>query len=125
MDIKKVGTNDIDNVLARMDPNEIDGLAVGAIQLDQTGKVMFYSAAEGRITGRDPKAMIGKNFFTEIAPCANTPKFAGVFKAGVAAGTLNTKFEYLFDYKMKPTKVGVHLKKAISGDTYWVIVQRV
>ncbi len=125
MEIKTLKADELDNVLARMDPKEIDGLAFGAIQLDGKGKILSYNAAEGQITGRNPKDTIGKNFFTEVAPCTNSPKFFGVFKAGVAAGNLNTMFEYVFDYKMTPTKVRVVLKKAISGPTFWVIVRRV
>lgn len=125
MEIKTIKGNELDNVLARMDPKEIEKLAYGAIQLDATGKILFYNSAEGKITGRDPQAVIGKNFFRDVAPCTNSPKFFGVFKAGVAAGKLDTMFEYVFDYQMKPTKVLVHLKKAMSGDTYWVIVRRV
>ena len=125
MEIKTLKADEIDNVLARMDPKEIDGLAFGAIQLDGKGKILSYNTAEGQITGRNPKDTIGKNFFTEVAPCTNSPKFFGVFKAGVAAGNLNTMFEYVFDYKMTPTKVRVVLKKAISAPTFWVIVRRV
>ena len=125
MEIKKISADDDENVLARMSPTEIDAMPFGAIQLDGTGKILFYSAAEGRITDRNPKEVVGKNFFRDVAPCTETPKFAGVFRAGVAAGTLNTRFEYVFDYKMKPTKVSVHLMKALSGETYWVIVRRV
>jgi photoactive yellow protein len=124
MEIKTLKADELDNVLARMNPKEIEGLAFGAIQLDANGKILFYNAAEGQITGRDPKDVLGKNFFRDVAPCTNSPKFSGVFKAGVAAGNLDTMFEYIFDYKMKPTKVRVHLKKALSGDTYWVIVRR-
>ena len=125
MEIKTLKADELDNVLARMDPKEIDGLAFGAIQLDGKGKILSYNTAEGQITGRNPKDTIGKNFFTEVAPCTNSPKFFGVFKAGVAAGNLNTMFEYIFDYKMTPTKVRVVLKKAISAPTFWVIVRRV
>jgi photoactive yellow protein len=125
MEIKTFKGNELDNVLARMDPKEIEKLAFGAIQLDATGKILFYNAAEGKITGRDPRQVIGKNFFKDVAPCTNSPKFSGVFQAGVATGKLDTMFEYVFDYQMKPTKVLVHLKKAMSGDTYWVIVRRV
>ena len=125
MEIKTLKADELDNVLARMNPKEIEGLAFGAIQLDADGKILFYNAAEGQITGRNPADVLGKNFFRDIAPCTNSPKFSGVFKTGVAAGKLDTIFEYIFDYKMKPTKVCVHLKKAMSGDTYWVIVRRV
>ncbi|MFP4282841.1 MAG: photoactive yellow protein [Opitutales bacterium] len=125
MEIKTLKSNDLDNTLARLDPKEIDALPMGAIQLDARGTILFYNSAEGQITGRNPKAVIGKNFFRDVAPCTNSPQFYGVFKAGVAAGNLNTVFQYVFDYKMTPTKVRVHLKKARSGDTYWVLVQRV
>ncbi|WP_281256387.1 hypothetical protein [Arsukibacterium tuosuense] len=33
---------------------------------------------------------------------------------------MNTMFEYTFDYEMKPTRVKVHMKKAMVGDSYWV-----
>ena len=124
MELRTLKNNDLDNVLARMNPKEIDALAFGAIQLDANGTILFYNSAEGHITGRKPADVIGKNFFRDVAPCTNSPKFHGVFKTGVAANNLDTVFEYVFDYNMKPTKVQVHLKKAISGSTYWVIVRR-
>jgi len=68
--------------------------------------------------------MIGKHLFAEVAPCADTPRFYGEFKKGVAKGYLNTMFEYVFNYNMKPTKVEVHLKKALVDNTCWVFVKR-
>lgn len=118
------GKADIENVMAAMSKAEIDGLAFGAIQLDAKGTILQYNMAEGQITGRDPKAVVGKNFFTDVAPCTNTQAFKGAFDAGVQAGTLNTMIEYTFDYEMKPTKVKVHMKKALVGDSYWVFVKR-
>lgn len=122
--IETIDSKDIDNVLARLKATEIDKLAFGAIQLDRTGKVLAYNAAEGDITGRSPKDVIGKNFFKEVAPCTRTPKFEGVFNAGVKKGDLNAVFDYTFDYKMNPTQVRVQMKKALSGDTYWIFVRR-
>lgn len=118
------GKGDIDNVMDKMSSTNIDKLAFGAIQLDKTGVILQYNSAEGQITGRDPKAVIGKNFFTDVAPCTDTPKFKGEFMKGVKNGNLNTMFEYVFNYNMKPTKVKVHMKKALTGDTYWVFVKR-
>jgi photoactive yellow protein len=119
------GKTDIDNVLSKMDDAQLNKLAFGAVELDASGKILKYNAVEGAITGRDPKAVIGKNFFTEVAPCTNRPEFKGVFDAGVRAKNLNTMFEYVFDHQMKPTKVKIHMKRAISGDTYWMFVKRV
>ena len=68
--------------------------------------------------------VIGRNFFNEIAPCCNKPAFRGVFDAGVQSGYLNAIFDYTFDYVMKPTRVKIHMKKALIGDTYWIFVKR-
>jgi photoactive yellow protein len=125
MEIVKFGAENIENTLSKMNEKEIDNLAFGAIQLDRDGVILLYNATEGQIVGRDPKEMIGKNFFYEVAPCTRRPEFYGKFKEGVAKGELNTLFEYEFDYKMNPIKVKVHMKKALVGDTYWIFVKRI
>jgi photoactive yellow protein len=125
MDLVGFTKADIDNVLNRMAEKDIDKLAFGAVELDKNGTVLRYNAAEGAITGRSPAAVIGKNFFREVAPCTSKPAFKGVFDAGVRIGDLNTMFEYVFDYQMKPTKVKVHMKKALSGGNFWIFVKRV
>lgn len=120
-----LGKSDVENVMSKMGDEQLNKLAFGAIELDGTGRILKYNAVEGAITGRDPKSVIGKNFFTEVAPCTNRREFKGVFEAGVRKGDLNTMFEYVFDHQMKPTKVKIHMKRAISGDTFWIFVKRV
>lgn len=124
MEILSFGSDNIENTLASMDKNQLDKVAFGAIQLDAQGKILKYNAAEGDITGRKPSEVMGKSFFKEVAPCTNRPEFKGRFDEGVKKGDLNVMFEYTFDYEMKPTKVKVHMKKALSGDSYWVFVKR-
>lgn len=119
------GKADVANVLAKMGDAQLDKLAFGAVELDGSGRILKYNAVEGAITGRDPKSVVGKNFFTEVAPCTNRPEFKGVFDAGVRSNDLNTLFEYVFDHQMKPTKVKIHMKRAISGNTFWIFVKRV
>jgi photoactive yellow protein len=119
------GKSDLENVLAKMDDAQLNKLAFGAVELDASGRILKYNAVEGAITGRDPKAVVGKNFFTEVAPCTNRPEFKGVFDAGVRNNNLNTLFEYVFDHQMKPTKVKIHMKRAISASSYWIFVKRV
>lgn len=118
------GKTDIENVLAKMDNAQLNKLAFGAVEVDATGTILKYNAAEGAITGRDPKAVIGKNFFKEVAPCTNRPEFKGVFDAGVKEGKFSKLFEYVFDNKMNPTKVQVHMENAISGGSFWIFVKR-
>ena len=125
MEMIKFGQDDIENTMAKLDDNQINDLAFGAIQLDKNGTILAYNAAEGDITGRNPDEVIGKNFFKEVAPCTSTEEFEGKFRKGVESDDLNTMFEYVFDYQMQPTTVKVHMKKAITGDSYWIFVKRV
>ena len=118
------GKDDIANVLAKLSAKEIDQLAFGAVQLDARGTILQYNAAEASITGRLGKDVIGKNFFRDVAPCTNAPAFKGVFDSGVRNDNLNTMFEYVFDYNMAPTKVKIHMKKAIRDDSFWIFVKR-
>ena len=124
LNIVGFGKDDIENVMSKMSPTEVDQLAFGAVQLDARGNILRYNAAEASITGRDAKGVIGKNFFRDVAPCTNSPTFKGVFDKGVREGNLNTMFEYVFDYKMAPTKVKIHMKKAISDGSFWIFVKR-
>ncbi|WP_075880815.1 photoactive yellow protein [Vreelandella massiliensis] len=125
MEAVRFGSDDIENMLASLGDDRLDELAFGAIKLDKNGKILKYNAVEGCITGRDPQSVIGKNFFKEVAPCTQGGMFEGSFKEGVERGDLNTILEYVFDYQMQPTKVKVHMKKAISGESYWIFVKRV
>jgi len=119
------GRDDIVNAVRNMSASEIDRMAFGAVELDSNGVIIRYNAAEGAITGRKPQEVLGKNFFTDVAPCTNTPKFKGEFDQGVRRGMLDKKFEYTFDYNMRPTKVKVHMKKSLSGNTFWIFVKRI
>jgi len=124
LEVIKFGSEDIENEVAKLNEKEIDDLAFGAIEIDKNGKILRYNSAESSITGRKKEDVIGKNFFDEVAPCAKTEQFYGKFKEGVKNGNLNVIFEYVFDYKMVPTKVKVHMKKSLVGETYWIFVKR-
>lgn len=117
-------STDIENVMSRLSSVEIDRLPFGTIQLNAAGTILQFNLMEGKITGRDPTKMIGRNFFTDVAPCADTPTFKGAFDEGVRTGTLNVVFEYTFDYVMTPTRVKVHMKRALTGDSYWLFIKR-
>ncbi len=118
------GQADLDNALTEMTSEQIDSLAFGAIQLDAAGTVLTFNQTESTLTGRPKDSVIGHNFFQEIAPCCNKPAFRGVFDRGVREGNLNAIFDYVFDYRMSPTRVKVHMKSAMADGSYWVFVKR-
>jgi len=104
---------------------ELDGLPFGTIQLDRDGRVLAYNRYEADLTGRDPKNVIGRNFFSEVAPCTNVRAFAGRFREGVARAELHEVFPYRFDFEMAPREVTVTLFYSKATGTAWVFVREI
>jgi photoactive yellow protein len=107
----------------RMSEGELDALPFGAIRLDKEGKILSYNMTESKLTGRDPKRVIGRNFFTEVAPCTNVQAFAGRFREGIAKGEMHIIFPYRFDFQMAPRDVTVTLFYSAQTGTAWVFVR--
>ena len=107
----------------RMSAEELDALPFGAIRLDRTGKILSYNMTESKLTGRDPKRVIGRNFFSDVAPCTNVQAFAGTFREGVARRDMHVIFPYRFDFEMAPRDVSVTLFYSKQTDTAWVFVR--
>jgi photoactive yellow protein len=103
---------------------DADGHDFGVVKVDDAGKILMYNKYESEMGGYAASAVEGKNFFTDIALCTNNALFFGQFKKGVAAGTLNMLFPYMFTYKMKPTNVKVHMYRDADSKTNWVFVKK-
>jgi photoactive yellow protein len=56
---------------------ELDALPVGAILLDTEGRVLRYNRAEASLARLSPGEVIGRNFFSEVAPCTRVREFQG------------------------------------------------
>jgi photoactive yellow protein len=102
---------------------EFNALPFGAIRLDGSGRVLQYNAYEAKLAGRDPKQVIGRNFFTEVAPCTNVQEFAGRFRAGIDSGALNVTFPYRFLFPDRYVNVEITMMLTMSGDGAWVFVK--
>jgi len=93
--------------LDRLDEEAANAAPVAAIELDDTGKIVWISDAARALlsvpTGHDG------NFFTEVCPGANNSLFLGRFRDGVFRKSIDTPFSYLFAYKTEPVAVNVHM----------------
>jgi photoactive yellow protein len=110
-------------MIDKMSAEELDALPFGAIRLDRNGTILTYNMTESKLTGRDPNRVIGRNFFTDVAPCTNVQEFAGRFREGVSRGDLHTIFPYRFDFQMAPRDVTVTLFYSKQTETAWVFVR--
>lgn len=94
------------------------------VELDAKGNILMYSERnrEWFTPDIDTKEVLGKNYFTEIAPCTNNFMFQGRFEKVVAEGKF-FKFDYVFTYKIAPTKVKVLLTATDTG-RYFVVLKK-
>jgi photoactive yellow protein len=116
---------DPDALLERADhmtPAELDRLPYGMIQLDASGRILKYNAVESRLASLDQQATIGKQFFTEVAPCTKVQAFYGRFKEGVTREQLDATFKFHFAFKQAPRDVTVRLFYSRRTRSVWVMI---
>ena len=109
-------------LLDLMSPIEFDSLSFGIIRLDLEGRVLAYNRAESLYSGMRQQHVIGRDWFRDLAPCTNTAKFYGKFKEGLAKGTVDSQFDYVFTRFSEPI-VRVHMLKA-PGEDFWFLINR-
>ena len=105
-----------------MQPEELDALPYGIIQLDAGGRILKYNAVESRLASLPQSRAVGKSFFTEIAPCAKVQAFYGRFREGVVRESLDATFQFHFAFKQRPRDVTVRLLYSRHTRTVWVVV---
>ena len=124
MDLKDQYSADLYQRIDSMNPAELDALPQGAIQLDRDGKILQYNASEERLANTKKANVVGKNFFTDVAPCTDVQAFHGRFRDGVRRKELHATFRYHFPFKKNPADVAVTLFYSIRTETVWVFVRK-
>lgn len=102
----------------------IDALPFGVVRLDPAGKVTYFSRTEAEQSGFGDRRAIGRDFFTEMAPCLGSPEFLQRIAAARRAGTLDITFEQVGDFDDANRELRVRVKSATGGGL-WVFLQRI
>lgn len=113
------------DTLCRLDTltrEDADRIPFGIVRLDDDGIVLLYNRWESDMSGLSAERTVGRNFFSEIAPCTNNRLFFGRFAEGVARGALDVELDYTLTYKMRPTSVSIRLYRAPKSGTNWVFI---
>lgn len=101
---------------------DLDRLPFGAIQLDRDGTILRFNEYEANLSNRRAPETIGRNFFTEVAPCTDVREFHGRFREGLRIGHLQVGFPFIFQFPRKHRKVDVTLFYSRATETIWVFV---
>lgn len=106
--------------LLKSTPAELDALSFGVVRMDTEGVVQFYNSFESKLSGMSPETVRGKHFFTEIAPCTNNFMVAERFASEPA---LDATIDYVFTYRMAPTKVRLRLLRDEAAGWQFLCVE--
>lgn len=113
-------TVDLLGELEKMNPTELDALDFGVVAMDLQGLVVHYNSAEARGAGLSPERVLGRHFFSAVAPCTNNYMVAQRFET---ATELDEVIDYVFTLKMKPTKVQLRLLKGADVQRQFLAVR--
>ncbi|MGK7871471.1 PAS domain-containing protein [Falsiroseomonas sp. E2-1-a20] len=100
---------------------ERDALPFGVIGMALDGTVRQYNTAEATLSGLTPARVIGRHFFTSVAPCTNNALVARRFEA---EAPLDDIIDYVFTLRMAPTPVQLRLLKHPTAQRMYLLVQR-
>lgn len=84
--------------IPNLSETELDDLPFGVIVLAENGTVLAYNRAESELAGRQPEDVIGRNFFTEIAPCTSVQSFFGGFREFCQGDESSRTFRFTFRF---------------------------
>ncbi len=89
--------------------------------LDRENMVEFYNAHEERYSGLPRGIVVGRHFFSDVAPCMNNYLVA----ERLAETQLDVTLPYVLTFRMRPTPVRLRLLRAVEASRRWVLIARV
>jgi photoactive yellow protein len=89
----------------------------GLLELDAAGTVVRYSPAEQK-SNVQPQDILGRNFFTEVAPCAQVNEVKSRFLSFMAYGDAVQKFSITCPHEEKSIRIQIMMARVteILGD---------
>lgn len=96
----------------------LDSLPFGVLLLEPDGTILDINEAEAHRAGQSRAELIGRDFFRDVAPCADVRDFAGAFREGARRGELSRTFKFVYTLPAGPADVIVHLYSAAPGFGY-------
>jgi len=100
---------------AEIDLATLDLLPYGIIVVDAQGVILYYNRREEEIAGRSRDDVLGRNFFTEVAPCTQVDEFRERFAEAVRDGGGTRPFRFRFADPRRPREVEITVSPFESG----------
>ncbi|MEO1270927.1 MAG: PAS domain-containing protein, partial [Myxococcota bacterium] len=90
----------------------LDRLPIGAIVLDDQAIIQRFNRYEEQLSGRKRKDVIGKSFFSDVAPCTEDILLGKRFREGIEQNNLDLDIEFNFPYPYNRVARDVRIRAA-------------
>lgn len=100
---------------------ELDALPFGVISMALDATVEHYNTVEGQLAGLTPSRVVGRSFFTSVAPCMNNAMVAHRF---ASEDDLDAVIDYVLTLRMAPKRVRLRLLKPSGARRMYLAVER-
>ena len=105
-----------------VDFSTLDMLPYGVIVVDAGGTILFYNRREEQISGQGREAVLGRNFFTEVAPCTAVQAFQGRFGRMMEEGIGNEDFRFVFPFAQGARTVQISLQPFTKDGGHFCVI---
>ncbi|MCB9743980.1 MAG: PAS domain-containing protein [Alphaproteobacteria bacterium] len=114
-------------LMTRLSAEQLNGLPFGVVTLDARGRILAYNDTESRMAGIPVDAVLGRNFFSEVAPCTRVREFEGRFQdfaSGRSRLGMET-FEFVFHFSAGAQRVVILVTPArLRGQFHVSMIRR-
>jgi photoactive yellow protein len=104
--------------------NELNALPYGVIILNEAGVITSYNDWEQQLSGKSRAEVMGKNFFTEVAPCTSVREFGGRFTEFLKSKSFVETFEFLFHFPSRPVRVNIAFVRFSEAEKFVRVLVR-
>jgi photoactive yellow protein len=103
----------------------IDGLPFGLISVARDGAIEQYNAYESKLSRLAKERVIGRNFFTDVAPCTAVKEFQGRFERFAAEpGEGAESFDFMFRFPFGRQVVNITFLRSPKSEQIKILVNR-
>jgi photoactive yellow protein len=114
-------TENLLDILEAASPEQLDRIGFGVVALAADATVERYNRFESQLSGLPPDRVIGRHFFTAIAPCTNNFMVAHRFETETE---LDAVVDYMFTFRLAPMNVRLRLLKRPGARFMYFVVEK-
>jgi photoactive yellow protein len=105
---------------------QLDELPYGAIVIETDGTIVAYNEYETRLSHFKREAVIGKNFFRDVAPCTAVQAFEGRMRTFMkTTDRVSESFDYFFPFPHGAVTVEITFLRLRKQGQILIAVERI